>query len=194
MIPRRHSQHLLALGAAAQAPLAPVHVAEPRTVLGIDPGLSGAVAFYTPATGHLEIVDMPVFRLSRNGKAKSELNAIELARIVDAAIAGRSAVAFVEQVGAMPGQGVSSVFSFGRTYGTILGVLAANYLDVQLVSPTVWKRHHGIASGSGKDASRAKATALFPLQSGLFARVKDDGRAEAALIALYGATLQGDRQ
>lgn len=155
-----------------------------RLILGIDPGLSGALAFYTQSTGQLEVIDMPVFMLKRGGKDRRDINVAELARIIDAA---QPSQAFVEQVGSMPGQGISSAFKFGEVVGVIRGCLA--FVHTTFISPAVWKRHHGIASGSGKDASRAKATALFPHHSSLFARVKDDGRAEAALIALYGSKL-----
>ena len=132
---RRPSQRLLALAAAAQAPLTMTMKASPmiatpavarlpvesiRPVLGIDPGLSGACALYIPTTGALTVFDMPTLALSRGGKAKREPDAVELARLIDAA--GPIAHAFVEQVGAMPGQGVSSVFAFGKVFGLALGI------------------------------------------------------------------------
>lgn len=158
-------------------------------ILGADPGLSGAIAIYRPATGALVVEDMPTFTLHRNKKAKSEVNVPELARIIDAAVDGKPAVAFVEEVGAMPGQGVASMFSFGRSFGTLLGCLAM--VETHLVPPVTWKRSFKL--GKEKDASRAKATQLFPQHSGLFCRVKDDGRAEAALIAVYGAQVLRER-
>lgn len=151
-------------------------------ILGCDPGLSDALAILNTDTGALVVEDIPTFALARGGKAKRDVNRAELARMIDCA---QPTQAFVEQVGAMPGQGVSSVFSFGKTYGTILGCLA--FVPVTLVAPTTWKRAVGIKAASGKDASRARATTLFPRHAGAFARVKDDGRAEAALIAWYGA-------
>lgn len=152
-------------------------------VLGIDPGLSGALAFIDGAS--VRVYDMPVLSLKRNGKAKNEPDFLELARIIRD-VEGVPAVAVVEQVSAMPGQGVSSMFAFGKTYGGILGVLAALGIRTELVPPVTWKRWHRIKTDSGKDASRATAKNLFPQQAGLFARVKDDGRADATLIGVYG--------
>ncbi len=92
--------------------------------------------------------------------------------------------AYIEQVGAMPGQGVSSMFAFGEAFGLAKGVLAGLGIPVQSVPPARWKRALGL--NSGKDAARAKAAATWPQQAGEFKRVKDDGKAEAALIALWG--------
>ncbi|MFC5353513.1 hypothetical protein [Azospirillum himalayense] len=153
------------------------------TILGIDPGLSGALAFIDGAS--VRVYDMPVLSLKRNGKAKNEPDFLELARIIRE-VEGVPSFAVVEQVSAMPGQGVSSMFAFGKTYGGILGVLAALSIRTELVAPVAWKRWHRIKPDSGKDASRAAAKNLFPHQAGLFARVKDDGRADATLIASWG--------
>lgn len=152
-------------------------------ILGIDPGLSGALAYIDG--GSVRVYDMPTLTLSRGGKTKREPDLAELARII-CDIEKKPAVAYVEQVASMPGQGVSSVFAFGKTYGGILGVLACAGIRTELVPPATWKRWHKIAAGSGKDASRAKAKNLYPQHAGLFARAKDDGRADATLIAAYG--------
>lgn len=151
-------------------------------IIGIDPGLSGAIAILDTEGMVVEVHDMPTFALTRNGKAKREVNATELGRIVDAAQAD---LAVVEAVSSMPGQGVSSVFAFGRAYGVVLGVVGANYLKLVSPSPSLWKRILGL-SGKGKDASRAMATNMFAKQAGIFSRAKDDGRAEATLLAVYG--------
>ena len=92
--------------------------------------------------------------------------------------------AIVEKVGAMPGQGVSSMFSFGRSVGIIEGVLAAKQIPVTFVTPQSWQKQSGAAKG--KDGSRQRVMELFPREAHLFARVKDDGRADAVLIALAG--------
>jgi crossover junction endodeoxyribonuclease RuvC len=86
----------------------------------------------------------------------------------------------------MSQQGVSSVFAFGKAYGVVLGVVGANYLKLVSPPPALWKRVLGL-SGKGKDASRMAASNFWPHHAGQFARVKDDGRAESALLALYGA-------
>ena len=151
-------------------------------ILGIDPGLSGALAFFTPGTGALVVHDVPVLALTRNGKAKREVDAVELARLVDAA--GPIDHAYIEAVGAMPGQGVSSVFAFGKVFGLLLGILAANFIPHTLVPPARWKR--ALRVPAEKDGARARASQLLPAHAGLWTRAKDDGRAEAALIAFYG--------
>jgi len=133
--------------------------------------------------------DVPTLALSRNGKAKREPDMIELARLVDAA--GPIDHAFIEAVGAMPGQGVSSVFAFGKVFGLLLGILAANFIPHTLVPPVRWKRALGVPAD--KDGARARASQLLPTHAGLWTRAKDDGRAEAALIALYGATKETRR-
>jgi crossover junction endodeoxyribonuclease RuvC len=153
-------------------------------ILGIDPGLDGALAFLR-SDGGLEIFDMPVHRLQRGGKAKREIDLYELARIVDAH--GPITRAFVELVGAMPGQGVSSTFQFGRSLGIVEGVLSAGFIPTDYVAPRRWRTTMGVRDG--KDGSRARASALMPSCVGLWTRVKDDGRAEAVLIALYGQRL-----
>jgi crossover junction endodeoxyribonuclease RuvC len=105
----------------------------------------------------LEVFDIPTLSLSRGGKAKREADAVELARRIDAA--GPIAHAFVEQVGAMPGQGVSSVFAFGKVFGLALGILAANFIPHTLVAPQRWKR--ALVVPADKDGARAPAPPSF---------------------------------
>lgn len=151
-------------------------------IVAFDPGLSGGIAFHDTVTGSMRVHPMPVFALSRNGKAKNEIDAVGLARLVDVS---QPQHAFVELVNAAPGQGTSSMFAFGKGFGIILGILAANFIPVTLVPPVTWKRDMRVPAD--KDAARARATALMPAMAGSWARVKDDGLAEAALIALHGA-------
>jgi crossover junction endodeoxyribonuclease RuvC len=144
-------------------------------IVGIDPGLSGALFFLDPrdpATG--ESVDLPVHLLTRGGKSKRE---VYIAGLIGILALHRLTLAYVDQVGAMPGQGISSVFAFGKVLLIILGVLAARSVPLILVAPARWKRALGVVKA--KDAARARVSQL-PLK-------KHDGRAEAALIALYGA-------
>jgi crossover junction endodeoxyribonuclease RuvC len=149
---------------------------------GIDPGLSGAVAFLDVATGAvLDIAYMPTLALSRGGKNKREVDAHALARLIGDRRPGH---AFVELVGAMPGQGVSSVFEFGKSFGVVIGVLAALGIPFTLVAPVVWKRALGVPAA--KDGARARASQLLPAAAHHWPLVKHDGRAEAALIAYYG--------
>ncbi len=145
-------------------------------LIGIDPGISGAIAFLNGDA--LEIIDTPV--LKTNGK--SSVDSYQLARLIDAA--GTIDHAFIEQVGARPGQGVTSMFSFGKTYGTIIGILAANFIPMTFVTPGSWKKTLRVPSD--KDAARSRASELMPQHSHLWPLKKHDGRAEAALLAYWG--------
>ena len=149
--------------------------------IGIDPGLSGAIAVLTDDS--LQIHDMPVMTVDRNGKAKRQVSANELAELLNLH-AGKDCHVYCERVGAVSGQGVTSVFSFGRSFGMIEGILAALKMPVTFVAPATWVK--GVGRGPGKDASRARAMELFPVYEFFFKRVKDDGRADAALIAHWG--------
>jgi crossover junction endodeoxyribonuclease RuvC len=151
-------------------------------IMGIDPGLSGAVAIYDTSTGDVGIEDMPTVEVVRGGKRKSEISPQALSDVIAKGYAGS---AFLERVGAMPGQGVTSMFSFGRSVGMVEGVLAALSIPVTIVPPQTWRRR--VAVREGKDGSRERAMQLFPRQAAMFARKKDDGRADAALIAYYGS-------
>ena len=151
-------------------------------VIGIDPGLAGAVAVLYGDT--LRVVDMPTMTVERNGKAKRQVSANELAELLYSC-QGEDCHVYCERVAAMAGQGVTSVFSFGRSFGMIEGILAALKMPVTFVAPATWVK--GVGRGQGKDASRARAMELFPDYQDQFKRVKDDGRADAALIAYWGS-------
>jgi crossover junction endodeoxyribonuclease RuvC len=150
-------------------------------VLSIDPGLSGAIAVFR-YTDHalVDVIDMPTHELTRNGKAKRQVSASGLAGIFNA---HKPHHVVVEKVSAMPGQGVTSMFSFGRSFGLIEGIVAAFEIPATYVMPSVWTK--GIGRGLGKDASRARACELYPAHQKQFARVKDDGRADAVLIGAW---------
>jgi crossover junction endodeoxyribonuclease RuvC len=157
-------------------------------IVGVDPGLTGALFFLDPShpsTG--EAVDLPVHMLMRGGKKKREL---DIAGLLEILTSRRLSDAFVEQVGAMPRQGVSGVFAFGKCYGIILGVLAARSIPLTLVPPARWKRALGVPKA--KDGARARASQLLPEAAHQWRLKKHDGRAEASLLALYGVRqLQG---
>jgi crossover junction endodeoxyribonuclease RuvC len=156
-------------------------------IVGIDPGLSGAMFFMDTGGSTGEAVDLPVHVLTRGGKAKRELDVVQLINMISLRPVTH---AFVEQIGAMPGQGVSSTFAFGKTFGVILGVLAARAVPLTLVPPVRWKRVMGVTKS--KDGCRARASQLLPGAAYQWPLRRHDGRAEAALIALYGARqLQG---
>ncbi len=152
-------------------------------IVGIDPGMSGAIAWLSDAGHLIETRDMPTGKI--NGK--SEMIPAALADM----LRQRNAThAFVERVASRPGAGVASSFNFGRGYGQIEGVLAALGVPVTLVTPAKWKA--GLRLPADKSAARLRAAQLWPGLAGTFARVKDDGRAEAALLGLYGAqTMRG---
>jgi crossover junction endodeoxyribonuclease RuvC len=154
--------------------------------IGIDPGLSGAIAIIS--TESLKIFDMPTMTVERNGKAKRQVSASELAEMLYL-YTGKDCHVYVEKVSAMAGQGVTSVFSFGRSFGMIEGILAAFKMPVTFVPPATWVK--AVGRGQGKDASRARAMELFPSDQDQFKRVKDDGRADAALIAYWGSRNAG---
>lgn len=153
-------------------------------ILGIDPGLDGAIAVALPRS--LRIHDMPTLSILRGGKNKREIDLAALAKLL-APLPMVVCHAFVEQVGAMPGQGVTSMFSFGRSYGSILGILAALKVPVTHVPPVRWKK--ALQVPAGKDAARSRASQLLPDSTDLWPLKKHDGRAEAALIAEYGRRL-----
>jgi crossover junction endodeoxyribonuclease RuvC len=153
-------------------------------IAGIDPGLSGAIALYRE--DELTIYDMPTHEITTNGKKRRRLDLYALAHWFD--LNGFSIwQAVIEDVHAMPGQGVSSSFKFGFVAGAVQAMVAAHFVAVKLVSPRVWKS--ALKLTADKDASRLRASQIFPKHSHLWARAKDDGRAEAALLAYYGSTL-----
>lgn len=153
-------------------------------VLGIDPGLSGALALYDSELDLLEVWDVPIHALTRNGKAKNEVDVQALVDLADAVFVHRPKV-FIENSTPMPGQGSASTFAFGKTFGLLYGVMAGRKLVIERVSPMRWKKALGVPKD--KDGARARASVLLPAHSGHWPLKKHDGRAEAALIALYGA-------
>ena len=150
-------------------------------VIGVDPGASGAIALVVDGVLH-QVVDMPTVTVTRNSSQKRQVSPAGVADIIRSM---KPDTAIVEKVGAMPGQGVSSMFSFGRSVGIIEGALAALQVPATFITPQAWQKAVGAAKG--KDGSRQRVMELFPRDSHLFARVKDDGRADAVLIALAGA-------
>lgn len=141
-------------------------------IVGIDPGLSGAIAWLDDDGTLLAACDMPV--------VDGHVNYVDLGRLLAAA----PDVAVVEKVHSMPGQGVASTFKFGQAYGAVLGCLGALQVPVEHVTPSKWKRAHRLI-GRDKDASRAVAIDRWPDRAELFRRKKDHGRADAALIAAW---------
>jgi crossover junction endodeoxyribonuclease RuvC len=150
-------------------------------ILGIDLGNSGAIAI-VEETGELVVVhDMPT--LNDGPKNRRALNGPLLAQII---AESHASTAFVEAIGPRPREGVVQSFSFGRAKGLIEGVCAALNVSITWLTPPTWKRLTNIRPGDAKDMARSEAIRRWPGKASLFARVKDDGRAEAALIALAG--------
>jgi crossover junction endodeoxyribonuclease RuvC len=145
--------------------------------IGVDPGLSGAIAVLDPAGALERLADLPVICDGR--LAWIDGGALQ-ALLIDS-LRGLPARAIVERVSAMPRQGVASSFTFGVTFGSILSVLQARHISVELVTPAVWKRALGLSSD--KRASLDKARLLYP--SAELGLAKHDGRAEALLLAYW---------
>lgn len=151
-------------------------------IIGIDPGASGAIALLDPETGALIVEDMPTVSMRVSGKNRNRVSEPMLADIIRGWHLTSDLFALVEEVNAMPKQGVSSTFTFGRAFGVVTGVLSGVGVPFETIRPQQWKSELKLTKG--KDAARAYAARLFPNDAGLFRRKMDDGRAEAALIAL----------
>ena len=151
-------------------------------IIGIDPGLSGAIAVLEN-NKVLNIFDMPV--MSEGKKNKRQLNSALLVSLLKENISQSEEVSIVvEQVNAMPGQGVTSMFNFGQTFGAIKGVCAALELPIFFVRPSKWKKYFELINSS-KDASRTKAIEMYPMLSKQLAKKKDVNKSDAILIARF---------
>ena len=151
-------------------------------IIGIDPGLSGAIAIIENNTV-LGIFDMPV--MAEGKKNKRQLNSAQLVNIIkENTIKNEDIAVVVEQVNAMPGQGVTSMFNFGQSFGAIKGVCAALNLPIFFVRPSKWKKHFELINSS-KDASRTKVIEMYPSLSNQLAKKKDVNKSDAILIARY---------
>ena len=170
-----------------------------KTICGIDPGLSGAIAFKTE--DRVGVLDMPIFTKivrKRGGKSTiskknpkgrmidqvvpTHVNSDELAELLDKV---KPHVCYLEQVASMPGQGVASTFKFGRSFGAVEGVLEALRIPIVYVRPSIWKKDLGL--DDDKDKSLDLASKLFPNNVDDWPLKKHNGRAEAALIAYWGS-------
>ena len=150
---------------------------------GIDPGLSGALAIFHPEKGTLVLIDMPTVEVKVGASKKRRVSEPMLAELLRPYGIEHAAL---EQVSAMPGQGVSSMFQFGLSYGAIRGVLAGLRIPITSVTPAKWMRD--LKLNGGKDGSRQRASELFPAYAASFSRVKDNGRSDAALLAYWLAS------
>ncbi len=150
-------------------------------IIGIDPGLSGAIAILEN-NKVLNVFDMPV--MSEGKKNKRQLNSALLSNLIKENIGNAEVVIVVEQVNAMPGQGVTSMFNFGQTFGAIKGICAALELPIFFVRPSKWKKHFDLINSS-KDSSRTKVIEMYPKMSNLLSKKKDVNKSDAILIARF---------
>jgi crossover junction endodeoxyribonuclease RuvC len=151
-------------------------------IIGIDPGLSGGIAILDNSKV-VELFDMPV--MPDGKKNKRQLNSALLVKLIKDNIKNLGdTVMVVEQVNAMPGQGVTSMFNFGQTFGAIKGICAALGLPIFLVRPAKWKKHFELINSS-KDSSRTKAIEMYPSISEQLSKKKDVNKSDAILIARY---------
>jgi len=144
------------------------------TIVGIDPGLGGAIAVLWD--GAIQVHDMPTVEI----RGKRHVSPAGVRAILDGRQIG---MVVIEHVQGVQGTGATSAFSFGRSFGLVEGVVAGLQLPMTLVRPQAWTKALGVSRDKG--AHRQTAVGLWPRQAELFARVKDDGRADAALIAHY---------
>ena len=151
-------------------------------IIGIDPGLSGAIVILEE-NKVLGMFDMPV--MAEGKKNKRQLNSAQLVNIINEHIKKNEEIAVVvEQVNAMPGQGVTSMFNFGQTFGAIKGVCAALELPIFFVRPSKWKKHFELTNSS-KDSSRTKVIEMYPSLSSQLSKKKDVNKSDAILIARF---------
>jgi crossover junction endodeoxyribonuclease RuvC len=156
---------------------------EANVILGIDIGASGAVALLTGAGDLVGVYDMPVLNDGPSGR-----RAVNAPLLAENVFKSHASKAFVEFVGACPGEGAVGAFAFGRSRGVVEGVLGACGVSAAHIAPASWKRAVGLPAGrqGAKDAARSETIRRWPDKAALFARVRDDGRAEACLIAIAG--------
>ena len=159
-------------------------------IIGIDPGVNGAIACYEPDSMTCYVYDMPTIWIQlatkKNGKIqrRKRLNYEKLARLLRTLMETGADYAWIEKVGPMPRDGAVGAFTFGEAYGAVKGACSALNLNTLEVRPQVWKAHFGLI-GENKDDSRRIASDLFGPEN--FKLKKDHNKAEAALIACYGA-------
>ena len=143
--------------------------------IGIDPGMTGGLAYILPDGKMHAVAHMPAI--------SGEVDAVALARLLEDWTKGGGDVSVaIEQVHSMPGQGVSSTFKFGKSFGIAIGVVQTLGLPMHRITPQTWKKQF-VLTGKDKDASRAKATELWPTWARNWKRKKDNGLTDAALIA-----------
>ena len=153
-------------------------------IIGIDPGITGSICFFQDGK-IIDVIEMP--NMPEGKKNKKQVNGAQIyyeisSRIND--INKEDIKVIIEQVSAMPGQGVTRMFNFGQSFGILKGICSAMQLPMYFVRPTKWKKYFNLIN-SEKDASRTKAIEVFPYFSSELSRKKDSNKADAILIASF---------
>ena len=153
-------------------------------IIGIDPGITGSICFFEDGK-IIDVVEMP--NMPEGKKNKRQVNGAQIYNEISKKITGlkkQNIKVIIEQVSAMPGQGVTSMFNFGQSFGVLKGICSAMQLSMQFVRPAKWKKYFGLIKAE-KDASRTKVIEIFPYISSQLSRKKDSNKADAILIASY---------
>ena len=153
-------------------------------IIGIDPGISGAICFFRDGK-ILDVIDMP--SMAEGKKNKKQVNGNQLYNEIKSRLSEENPAetsVIVEHVTAMPGQGVTSMFNFGQSFGILKGICSAMHLPVYFVRPAKWKKYFNLIN-SEKDASRTRAIEIFPYFSSQLSKKKDNNKADAILIASF---------
>jgi len=153
-------------------------------IIGIDPGISGSICFLRDGK-IVDVVEMPT--MTEGKKNKKQVNGSQIVNEISEKIKEldkREIKVVIEQVSAMPGQGVTSMFNFGQSFGILKGVCSAMQLPMYFVRPAKWKKYFNLIN-SEKDASRTRAIEIFPYFSNQLSRKKDSNKADAILIASF---------
>jgi len=161
-------------------------------IIGIDPGISGSICFFEDGK-IIDVVEMP--NMIEGKKNKKQVNGAQIYNEISERIINmkkENIKVIIEQVSAMPGQGVTSMFNFGQSFGILKGICSAMQLSMYFVRPAKWKKYFNLIN-SEKDASRTKAIEIFPYYSSQLSRKKDSNKADAILIAsFYYETYKSD--
>ena len=153
-------------------------------IIGIDPGISGSICFFDEGK-ILDVIEMPT--MAEGKKNKKQVNGSQIYNEILKKIhetKKEEIRVVIEQVSAMPGQGVTSMFNFGQSFGILKGICSAMQLPMYFVRPAKWKKYFNLIN-SEKDASRTRAIEIFPYFSAKLSRKKDSNKADAILIASY---------
>ena len=153
-------------------------------IIGIDPGISGSICFFENGK-IIDVIEMPT--MTEGKKNKRQVNGAQVYNEILKRInksEKHNVRVVIEQVSAMPGQGVTSMFNFGQSFGILKGICSAMQLPLYFVRPAKWKKYFGLIN-SEKDASRTKAIEMFPYYSSYLSKKKDSNKADAILIASF---------